>query len=341
MIGCKVMITLASVEIEIISILGLPCYLSSSSVRCLENVEGSETSGARSTSSDFTAQLSPDHPLTHATTTLVPVLRRTACMDVRVPPAMSPGLSASVAEVAAMSDSAFLEDDDEEADDEETEESSDSNSVSEDAEDEGPTTEDEDPGVWDEGLAAEDEGPGIGVESLILSGMRLYLGVSSGQPRLRRQSWGQSYGSVPESERPEIVSTLRQPTLTTWTNTEDGLVYIDVPAYPPPAPPAQTPPSPEWSSGSLPISLAPSIVPSPVSSPMISLTLPSPVALPATAETEGFLTELGAQVEMQGGLICDHTTRLEELSPALFERYDRDIGELFTRSRAVIDEIFS
>ncbi|GJR05425.1 hypothetical protein Tco_0528409 [Tanacetum coccineum] len=39
----------------------------------------------------------------------------------------------------------------------------------------------------------------------------------------------------------------------------------------------------------------------------------------------------GAQVEMQGGLIRDHTVRLEELSSALFERYDRDIGELFTR----------
>ncbi|GJT11149.1 hypothetical protein Tco_0858191, partial [Tanacetum coccineum] len=30
-----------------------------------------------------------------------------------------------------------------------------------------------------------------------------------------------------------------------------------------------------------------------------------------------------------------------ELSLALFERYDRDIGELFTRSGAVRDEIFS
>ncbi|GKD42746.1 hypothetical protein Tco_1267391 [Tanacetum coccineum] len=38
MIGCKVMRTLASVEIEIMLILGLPCCLSSSSVRCLESV---------------------------------------------------------------------------------------------------------------------------------------------------------------------------------------------------------------------------------------------------------------------------------------------------------------
>ncbi|GJT23049.1 hypothetical protein Tco_0892986 [Tanacetum coccineum] len=53
---------------------------------------------------------------------------------------------------------------------------------------------------------------------------------------------------------------------------------------------------------------------------MIPLTVPSHVASPAMAETEGFLTELGAQVEMQGGLIHDHTVRLGELSPDLFER---------------------
>ncbi|GKD57467.1 hypothetical protein Tco_1290854 [Tanacetum coccineum] len=111
--------------------------------------------------------------------------------SVRVPPAMSPGLSASMAEVAAMSDSAFckrfwssyksspssspldipllkrnwgtselVEDDDKEEDDEEEDEemaeSLDSDSVSEDAEDEGPTVEDKDPATGDEGLAAED-----------------------------------------------------------------------------------------------------------------------------------------------------------------------------------------
>ncbi|GKF71495.1 hypothetical protein Tco_0207609, partial [Tanacetum coccineum] len=103
------------------------------------------------------------------------------------------------------------------------------------------------------------------------------------------------------------------------TDPEDGMVYIDVPAYPPPTLLVQTPPLPEWTSGSLPISPSPSVVPSPVSSPMISLTVPSPVATPATAETKGFLTELGAQVKMQRGLICDHAVRLEELSPALFE----------------------
>nr|GEV89498.1 hypothetical protein [Tanacetum cinerariifolium] len=109
---------------------------------------------------------------------------------------------------------------------------------------------------------------------------------------------GQSFGSVPEPERPGRVSALRQPTLTTWIDPDDGIAYIYVPAYPPPAPPVQTPPSLEWSSCLLPVFPAPSIVPSPVSSPMIPLIVPSLVASPATAETERFLTELGARVEM-------------------------------------------
>ncbi|GKB95511.1 hypothetical protein Tco_1325329 [Tanacetum coccineum] len=55
----------------------------------VEESEGSDTSGARSTSSDSTAPLLPDHPLTHTTPTLVPILCRTAHMAVHVLPAMS------------------------------------------------------------------------------------------------------------------------------------------------------------------------------------------------------------------------------------------------------------
>ncbi|GJU13642.1 hypothetical protein Tco_1136038 [Tanacetum coccineum] len=191
--------------------------------------------------------------------TLVPILYRTARMVVRVPPAMSPGLSTSIAEVVAMSDSAFLEDDEEEEDeeeeddkeeDEEIEESLDSDSASEDTKDEGPTIDDEDPAAGDEGLAVGDEGPGMGVESLGLEGDEA---VPEGQQRaasvvetvvgeplglgyetLRR--WeialgegqmpsvfevGQSSGFIPEFERPERVSALRQPTLTTWIDPKD------------------------------------------------------------------------------------------------------------------------
>ncbi|GJZ93375.1 hypothetical protein Tco_0665440 [Tanacetum coccineum] len=83
------------------------------------------------------------------------------------------GLSANMAEVAAMSESAFRvtlsyvedseKDDDEK--DEEIEESLDSDSVSEDAEDEGPTAKDKDPATGDEGLVARVEGPGMDYKS--------------------------------------------------------------------------------------------------------------------------------------------------------------------------------
>ncbi|GJR98803.1 hypothetical protein Tco_0270977 [Tanacetum coccineum] len=328
-----------------------------------EESEDSDMSGARSTSLDFTASLLPDHPLTHTLPTLVPFLRRTARMAVRVPPAMSPDLSASIVEVAAMSDSAFrkrfrssyetspsssppdlllrnhsrgtseLVEEDEEDEDEEVEESLDSDSESEDGEDEGPTAE-------DEGLATGDKSLGEPLRLGYRALRRREIVLREGQmPSVFEVGHGSR--SVPEPKRPERVSALRQPILTTWIDLEDSRAYIDVPAYPPPASTVQTPPSPEWLSGSLLVFPAPSTVPSPISSPMIPLTVPSLVASPATVEVEGFLTKLGAQVEMQGGLIHDHMVQLGELSPALFERYDRDIGELFTRSGAVRDEIFS
>ncbi|GKE58031.1 hypothetical protein Tco_1497216, partial [Tanacetum coccineum] len=87
------------------------------------------------------------HPLTNASPTLDPILRRTARMAVRVPLVLSLGLSASIAEI---------------------EESSNSDSESDDAEDEGPTTKDEDLTAGDKGLAAGDDGPGIRDESLSL-----------------------------------------------------------------------------------------------------------------------------------------------------------------------------
>ncbi|GJR95673.1 hypothetical protein Tco_0267847 [Tanacetum coccineum] len=99
---------------------------------------------------------------------------RTARMVVCVPHAMSSGHSASMAKVAAMSESAFLNDSEEEDDeeDEEIEESMDSDSLSEDTKDEGPTAKDEDPAAEDEGLTARVEGPGIDDESYGLDNER-------------------------------------------------------------------------------------------------------------------------------------------------------------------------
>ncbi|GKD92886.1 hypothetical protein Tco_1372723, partial [Tanacetum coccineum] len=240
--------------------------------------------------------------------TLVPILHRTIRMAVRVPTAMSSGLSVCMADVAAMYESVFrkrfrssyesspslsppdlpsrkrywgtseLVEDSEE--DEEIEKSLDFDSVSEDAEDEGPTAEDKDPAAGDEGLAAGVEGPDMDDESHGLDdesrglndeghsvesdglGLKEEKVVPKGQQHvapvvgtavsaplglryeaLRRRKLaleedhvystfkvGHGSGSPPESERPERVSASRQPTLTTWTDLEDGMVCIDVPA---------------------------------------------------------------------------------------------------------------
>ncbi|GJS15281.1 hypothetical protein Tco_0409753 [Tanacetum coccineum] len=59
-----------------------PLLDSTPPTRHAEDPVDSDTSSARPTSSDFTAPLSPDHPLTYASPTLVSFLRRTACMVV-------------------------------------------------------------------------------------------------------------------------------------------------------------------------------------------------------------------------------------------------------------------
>ncbi|GJZ25652.1 hypothetical protein Tco_0569905 [Tanacetum coccineum] len=100
-----------------------------------------------------------------------------------------------------------------------------------------------------------------------------------------------------------------QPTLVTWVDPEDDRVYTDVPAYVPPAAPVQTPPSPEWSLSSLPVS---------PSSPVVTSPTASPVATPTAT-----------------------ILRLDVLPPTLVENIDRDVRELYARSGVVRDEIFS
>ncbi|GJX04453.1 hypothetical protein Tco_0190369 [Tanacetum coccineum] len=259
-------------------------------------------------------------------------------MAVRAPPAMSSSLSTSMAEVAAMSESAFRkrfrssyesspsvsspdlplrkryrgtselvedsEEDDEE--DEEIEESMDSDSVSKDAEDEGPTVEDEDHAAEDEGLTAGVEGPGMHDEGYGLDDESHGMDDEShGVDDEGRSYVFESDGlSLEEEEEAVLVGTFEV----------------------------------RQGSGSAPESERPEKVSAFRQSTLTTWTDPEDATL-ATVKTEGFLTELGAQIKMQEGLIRDHAVRLEELSPALFERYD--IGELFTRLGAVRDEIFS
>nr|GEX66983.1 hypothetical protein [Tanacetum cinerariifolium] len=75
--------------------------------------------------------------------------------------------------------------------------------------------------------------------------------------------------------------------------------------------------------------------------------VPLPIALPmATLTTtisvygDQFL-EVGAQLELHESILHDHTKRLDALLPTLVMDIDSDVRELYTRSGAVKDEIFS
>ncbi|GJZ55341.1 hypothetical protein Tco_0610534 [Tanacetum coccineum] len=182
---------------------------------------------------------------------------------------------------------------------------------------------------------------------------------------------GQSSRSVSEQQRVEETPAPRPHVCATWVDPVDVTVYTDIPIYVPPVRvPVQTPPSPEWSSGSLLVSPSSLAVPTPVASPVDS----SPIASPATVvihnlsridsevqsfhkipdyefvhiyytiyffEAVRFLAEVKGQGRVRRRVDYDRTQRLDVLPPALFEGYDRDFRELYTRSRAVRDEIFS
>ncbi|GJZ99208.1 hypothetical protein Tco_0671759 [Tanacetum coccineum] len=316
--GCDCHAVLVVVVCDALRVMSTPVFVD---LEISTQADGDGTDTESEPIEDLVETETPESPFTIAPPTsllestppdLVPILRRTARMAVRIPPTMSSGLSASMAEVADMSESAFRK--------------------------RFRSSYESSPSLSPPDLPLRKRYRGMRV---LLRGSRAPIWESRvesdrlGLGEEEEADWGgqqqvsfgceeqirQGSGSASEPKRLERVSASKQPTLTAWTDPEDGMVYIDVPAYPPPAPLIQTPPLLEWSSCSLPISPSPSIVPSPISSPMIPLNAPSPVATPAMAETEGFLTELGAQVQMQGGLIRDHAVRLEELSPALFERY--------------------
>ncbi|GJU97141.1 putative reverse transcriptase domain-containing protein [Tanacetum coccineum] len=95
-----------------------------------------------------------------------------------------------------------------------------------------------------------DEGPDIGAKSRGLDDESRglddevhsvesdELGLGEGEEEVVPE--GQGSGSALEPKRPERVSTSRQPTLITWIDPEDSMVYIYVLAYPPPATPVLT-----------------------------------------------------------------------------------------------------
>ncbi|GKC22292.1 hypothetical protein Tco_1024442 [Tanacetum coccineum] len=222
--------------------------------------------------------------------------------------------------------------------------------------DEGHGLGDENHGLGDESQGLEDEGLGLEEEEVVLKGQQQAVPVVKiaaseplglGYGALRRRELavgedqvpstfevGQSSRSVSEQQGAERVSAFRQPTLDTWVDLEDGRVYTDIPAYVPLAAPVQTSPSPEWSLGSLPGSPSSPVVPSPIAS-----LVATPTAT-ISVDKDQFI-EVWAQLELHGSIIHDHTQRLDALPPTLVADIDRDVRELYNRSGAVRDEIFS
>ncbi|GKD72176.1 hypothetical protein Tco_1330458 [Tanacetum coccineum] len=264
-----------------------------------EPIEASKTriASPHSTTSpsDSTSPLSPDHPLTQTSPTLTPsrafFYRSTARMAMRTQPTLSLGISARVAEAITLSPSSFrkrgiggtselIEDTKVEGTESETE--------SEESEDEGPSLDREKAASKDQQQQAVPVGDTAANEPL-----------------------GQSSRSVPDQQIAYETPTPRLLVRTTWVDPKDDTVYIDIEfdALPVRAP-VQTPASPEWSFGSLPVSLASLIILTPVASPV-----------PATAVGEGDFLEIEAQLELHGSILHDHTECLDALPPTLFEGY--------------------
>ncbi|GKE24134.1 hypothetical protein Tco_1435646 [Tanacetum coccineum] len=233
-------------------------------------------------------------------------------MAVRTQPTLSPGMSARIAEAAALSPSLFCTS---ELVEDTEEESSNSDDKRDRSEDEVPYSD-----VGEEEAALEGQQQAVPTEDTAVDKP---LGLGYGALRHHELVVGEG----------EMPSTF-EPTLVTWVDPVDGRVYTDIMTYVPPVAPVQTPPSPEWSFGSLLVSPSSPAVPTLVASPVTT-----PVAIIAVDEDE-FL-EVGAQHELHRSILHDHTQRLDALPPTLFEGYDRDLKDLYIRPGAVRDEIFS
>ncbi|GKA45973.1 hypothetical protein Tco_0738769 [Tanacetum coccineum] len=334
-------------EVEELQSVGSRVPLMGEVFEAFEPIGTRTDSSNSSTSSDSTTPLSPDHPLTHVSPTPTPTQVsfhcKTARMTVHTQPTLSPGMSVRIAEAAALSPSSFRKryrssyetssssltlpglkryrgtselilDTDSERDELAEEDTKEDES-------------DESQGLEGEGLGLEEE-----EEAALEARRRALESIEEIAPSTYEV--GQSSRSVPELEGVERISAFRQPTLVTWVDPEDNRVYTNVPAYAPPAAPVQAPPSPEWSLGSLPVSLSFHVVPSPIVSPVATLT-------DTISVDEDQFIAVGAQLELYVSILHDHTQRSDALPPTLVADNDKDVRELYTRSRVVRDEIFS
>ncbi|GJQ91657.1 hypothetical protein Tco_0002796 [Tanacetum coccineum] len=241
-----------------------------------EEFKASKLLNTRITSSHFTAPsdsttpLSPDHPLaqTSPAQTRVSYYNSTIRIAVRTQPTLSSGMSARIAEATTLSPSSFHK---RYRSSYETPSPSSSptlpirkryrstSKLVEDTEDESLDSDTEIPVVD----TTADEPLGLGYGALRHRELALGEGSVPSTFEIR-----QSSRSMSEQQRVEETPAPRPPVRVTWVDPVDGIVYIEILIDVPPVHvPIQTPPSPEWSSGSLPVSPSSLAVLTPVASP--------------------------------------------------------------------------
>nr|GEZ33668.1 retrovirus-related Pol polyprotein LINE-1 [Tanacetum cinerariifolium] len=179
-------------------------------------------------------------------------------------------------------------------------ESSDLDTEREGSEHEGPGLEDGGHGSEDERLGSDEEAASEGQQQAVLvvdTAVDEPLGLGYGALRRRELALGE--GSVHSTS--EIGKSSR-------SMSEQQRVE-------------ETPTPKPQSSSSLPIS----------PSSLVASLVTTPAATIAVGKDE-FL-KVGVQLEVQESILLDHTQRLDALPPTLFKGYDRDIRELYTRSR--------
>nr|GEZ11500.1 hypothetical protein [Tanacetum cinerariifolium] len=165
-------------------------------------------------------------------------------------------------------------------------ESSDLDTEREGSEDEGLGSEDKGHGLEDEGPGSEDE-----EEEAAPEGQHQAVSVVD---TVVDEPLGLGYGAL---RHHELVRA-------TWVDHVDGVVYTNIPVdVPPDRVPVQTPPLPEWSSGSLLVSPSSLAIPTPVASLVTTL-----AATIAVGEDE-FLENTRMQRELQE--VKDRVTMLE------------------------------
>ncbi|GKB67638.1 hypothetical protein Tco_0929050 [Tanacetum coccineum] len=193
-------------------------------------------SSCSSASSDSTSPLSLDHLLTHVSPTPTPTrvsfYHRTTRMAVCTQLILSPGMSARIAEAAALSPSSFYK------------------SLGDEVMKR----------IWrNERQGVDDECQCLDNESTGLRMMVRMEGEEGGCHLLGQSAW-------------QIVSVVNTAAREPLVFGYGWRVYTDILTYVPPVAPVQTPPSPEWSLGYLPVSPSSPIVPSLIASPVATPT---------------------------------------------------------------------